>query len=698
MAVTVLQDNRAVPGGDVAKPWRERIKQAQQDRSRYEPNWQIARAFASGKHWLKWSRRQRRLVLPPVAHGRERYSVEEIAQYRAAAVGELSHDDNLPTLLFRHDDIASREYTKQANDALRYALDEEIRADDILLDLKFALVDLGTAAIRCHWDANAGPIAGHLPAGTDGQPVTDQTVLDHLEQNGAMPDGSLPQYVAVNDGLIRWEVGAPENLLVPAGIEYQRDFPWEIWVRPVPIRDLIDEYGPVAEGLQEEPLAALQMLGSRELGAFEDSTGDTEQPGKLTDHVLVYTCFERPTRRKPKGETVVLAGSKEMRPLSAPRDLPYCGPDGVYRSGIVYFHYTRVPGRFWGRGLIDQLKDPQRMIDRRRTQISETIDRGQPFVLVQKGNKPDLEGKTGTPVEIIEIESMAGGATPLFHQGMQPGPWMQAEVESLREDLTRASGIQSVTLGENPSNVGNYSQLALLRESDQIKRLPTIKRFQNGTVELIENTVHDIRTHWGHEKQVTVAGQPDDDGDAMLQTMIFEATKVPAFFKVMVPKGAAKPMTQGAKLQLIQDIATYSINAQQPLPVEWYVESYKAGEMQPLPEKPAEEQHDKALMENVLMIQGFPAVVAAYDDPAIHIPAHQELLIHADETGRTDVSQLVEQHIAEHQAAAQMSAPPQPSLPAVGPGSPQAPNSGPPMNAPAVQPVPPVPTLTPAQP
>lgn len=682
MAVAVIQGNRAVPADEITGKWRERITQGRHDRARYEPNWQMARAFAAGKHWLKWSRRERRLVLPKNPRMRERYSVEEIGQYRLTAVGELSHDDTLPQLLFRNDDIESEEFAKQANDALTYALNEEIGIDTLLIDLKFMLVDLGTAAVRCVWDPDAGTVAGHLPVGPDGKPVADETVLAQLEQTGQMPDGSLPRYKTVNEGRIRLEIGAPENLLVPAGVEYQRDFPWEIWMAPVPIQDLVDEYGKVAEGLKEESLSALQMLGARELADQADD--EAGQPGKLHDHVLKYICYERPTRKRPRGEMVVLAGSDELRPMGAPGELPYQGPDGTWRSGVTYFHYQRVPGRFWGRGLVEVLKDPQRIIDRRRTQITETIDRAQPIAFVTKGSV-DLEGKTGAPLEIVNVEE--GKPLPVFHPGTGPGPWMQADVESCRQDMARASGINAVTLGQESERATTYSELALRRETDQIKRMPILKRYQDGVTDVIENVVYDIRSYWGSSKQIALAG----DKDGMLQTAVFDATRLPTFYKVHVPKGAAKPLTQGAKLQLIDTVANYSTASQQPLPVQWYYESLKAGDLLPLPDETADDHTEKARVENLKLSRGEPVQVAYYDPPLQHIPEHRSLQIQAELAGRPDVAAAVERHIMEHLMMAQENAGPPPDRGAAGmfpqpttvPAAPVPPD-GPPVLGPAV--------------
>jgi hypothetical protein len=677
VAVAVVKDGRTESTDSIVEPWRKRIKAAQRDRSRFEPTWHAAIAFAAGKHWLKWSRKRRRLILPDLPKGRERYSVDEITQYRLTAVGELSHDDEIPELQFRQDDVESQQVAKQINEAVAYCLDEEVHANEILRDLKFKIVDLGTAAIRCRWDPTAGPVRTRVPLGPEGKPVLDEETLAALKANGQMPDGSLPKYRAMHEGRTVWELGTPFNLLVPPGIEFARDFPWEVWVRPVLIEKLIEEYGDLAEGLQEDPLAATHLLGVKELADMQgagDPESESGQPGQLDGHVLVYTCFERPTQAKPQGEKVVLAGSEELRPLASPGPFEYVGPDRTPHTGITYFHYVPVTGRFWGRGLIEGIKDANRMIDRRRTQIGETLDRGQTKVYVEEGSlSQDPEGQ---PMEVVELKP--GAPRPTIQPGVDPGAWMQAEVASLREDMDRASGIRAVTLGENPTNVGTYSQLQLLRESDQIKRIPIIENVQNGKARLIEDTVYDIRKYWGSAKQINIAGETE----GMLQAHTFDASKVPDFFKVSIAKGAAKVTSQAAQLQMVTDLAQYSINARQPLPPSWYFESLKAGKPLPIPEPPTDDQIEKASIENLKIARGEPVQVAYYDPGLVHVPEHRKLEIQAELSGRPDIGQAVEQHIQEHlqmeQAKAQQQAsqtppglptPPAPPAPPAGPAA-----------------------------
>jgi hypothetical protein len=106
---------------------------------------------------------------------------------------------------------------------------------------------------------------------------------------------------------------------------------------------------------------------------------------------------------------------------------------------------------------------------------------------------------------------------------------MQGDIEALREDLAHASGIAGPRRGENPPGVTTYAQLSLLNEADTAKREPIYLERKRAISQLVEDTVYDIRSYWGREKQIALAG--DDD---RLEAITFDATKTPTFFIVQI--------------------------------------------------------------------------------------------------------------------------------------------------------------------
>lgn len=633
---------------ELVRTWRERIQQARDDRARYEPGWLSSLAFAAGKQHLVWDRTERRLYLPELNDGEERYTADKITQYRTTAQGELTSDDDRPEVQFRRDDLRSEEYARQVNEALEYGWEVEFDADARLADVKRIMVDLGTAAVRCRWDQNAGPLRVDPQTGEpimfphrDGKPILDPDEAREyvLAQFQAGRGASLKP---LHEGRIVWEVLTPFNLLVPPGITDPQDFPWEIVVRPVPLDKVKAEYGAKAADLKEDSdIGVVFGLGTREFGDYAASQVDEDsgQAGKLRNHVWLFTGYQAPTKERPDGQKVVLASSA-LTLLETTNELPYRGPDMTPRSGISYFHWWRITGRFWGKSLIEGLKDPQRSINRRATQKNEIIDRGMPFAIEEEGAIIPRQGK---PLETVKVKP--GSAKPEFHGGIGAGDWMYRDLNELRQDMEEAAGIRSVSLGDNPASVTNFSQLALLRENDQIKLRPTVQGTRLGVKRIVEDTIYDMRAYWGPDKQVHLGGD-----EHILRSQLFDATKIPAFFLVKIAKGAPKPHSQAAQFQMIQDVARFSVESGQPLPTTWLAESLKSGQLQPLPETADADQRMKAQHENLLMTAGKPVPVAYYDPPLIHIPTHRSLQIQAELAGDMELWQMLEQHVQEHLA------------------------------------------------
>src|SRR5438034_672911 len=195
---------------------------------------------------------------------------------------------------------------------------------------------------------------------------------------------------------------------------------------------------------------------SRAVGLMAGGPTDA-RVNRLRDHVWLFDFYERPTKATPQGRVFTFA-SNELKLIDHQPRLPYVAPDGTYRSGIAYFHWWRVTGRFWSRSLVDVLRDAQRGINKRRTQINEVIDRNMPFVIVQTDSR--AKRKSGLVNEIVEVDPSE--RAPQVVSGAGPGAWMQADVEAMREDLAHASGINGPRRGENPQNVSTYSQLSLI--------------------------------------------------------------------------------------------------------------------------------------------------------------------------------------------------------------------------------------------
>ena len=663
----------------VAKPIRNRVKQARDYRAKqFESSWQLNLAFASGKHWVGWHEKTRSLrsiqELDPRYRGRELISEDVLNEYRTTALGELGSDNDRPELLLRRDDIASEDFQETLNKAVGYGWDHEWHGDDVLAQIDRYMIDLGTAAVRCRYDNTQGPVVADNIPHFNGKPV-----LDVAQATAMLGDGPNPAVTMrpLKEGRICWEPLSAFNILMPAGATHEDTTPWEAVIRPAYLPDVQERYGAAATDLHEDSDIATALGVSTTGASLAPATYAVTDAAtsRLRDHVWLIDYYERPSVRFASGRQFTFAGN-DMRLVDYVERLPYQAPDGTFRSGIAYFHWWRVTGRFFSRSLVDVLRQGQFGINKRRTQINEIIDKNMPYVIVQKDSL--AKRRAGQVNEIVEIEASERDPKPVA--GIGPGAWMQADVESLREGLVHASGINGPRRGENPQNVTTYSQLALINELDTAKREPIYLERKRSIGRLLEDTVYDIRTYWGPSKQLALAGEDDQ-----LEASVFDATRIPTFFIVQVGKGQAKPRSAAAELQKINDIWAAALNAQAVVSnpsgwVAWFKESIQAGEPLDLPSEGMEDPAEKAEYENHYMRDGVPMPIAYYDVHAAHLPRHRYAQDQAMFAQDVALWQLIENHCQLHIAAAQAQAQAQlEQMQAAQPGRPTPPPSpGPP--------------------
>jgi hypothetical protein len=648
-------DGTMTAGEQLARPIRKQIREARNHRRQFEPIWQSNMAFAAGQHWLVTTGRFARVLqhvrdVDPAYEGRELYSSDRITEFRMTALGELGGEDDRPELLLQRDDVASEDYQAEVNRAVGFGWDQEWEGDEALAMVDQLCVDLGTAAVRCRFDSSAGAPKEDAWPHVNGKPVFGEDAHDKVAQ--AVQSGQQVAMLPISEGRIRWEPLSAFNILVPPGVVHERYFPWEAVVRPMPLQAVKDEYGDVAADLEEDgDIASTLGVASTGNAGSEFAAIAQGRQTRLRGHVWLITFYERPTKKRPKGRVFHFAGS-ELKLLRVEQELPYVAPDGVtYRSGISYFHWWRVTGRFWSRALVEALKEGQRGLNRLGSYADEIIKKGLPYVLVPDGPQTQELKRSAIPFEIVPFTPGQGAPQPV--QGMGPGPWIQQRAEEIANDLERAAGIRAASLGENPANVDTYAALAKLSEADQVKRNRIRTERKAAICQLVEDSVYDIKTYWGTDKHMMLAG---DEGKIEAKT--FDATKIPTGYIVQPAKGTVKPRSQAAELQKVEDLWHAALNAgavamRPDVWLKWYADSLDAGEALDLPDSPGDVHAEKAERENHQLLSGEGPMpeVSEYDPIAVHVPIHRKAQIEAEQALDAGAWDRAAQHIQAHEDA-----------------------------------------------
>jgi hypothetical protein len=600
---------------ETLKRWLKRKREARDDRRAYEKQWMINQHFAAGIQWLKWSQRDHRVLeVQKDEHGRRLDTVDVLSQYRSTAIGKIANGGDLRSELLANygNDVTADMYAEQLNGAVRYAWEEECRGDRKALAVLRALVELGTAAIRCRYDRSKGSVIAREVPHRDGRPI-----LDENEQRSYVSErqmlGESANLRQLREGKICWEKLSAWNLLPPPGVEDPEDFPWELIVRPVPLDELKRLYGAKANGVKADKIEDMGMLAySRpRLGDGPSQTPAVAQ--NLERHALVYTGYDRVDE-----ETVVFTNDGHL--LDSDKNLPYQLPPWGPRSGITYFRWDILDGRFWGRAFLEPGIGPQKLRNKRLSQIDEIIDRGLPKVYGEEGSL--VRRPQGRPMEYVEL--VRGTPAPTIFAGVPVGAWMTTDVELQDQNIEKALGLRDIALGQSPAGVSAYSAMALMVEQDALKLDPIAQEFRLAIADVTRDTVEAMR-QWPSDKQLLIAG---DDNELDVQS--FNARQaIPPAYLVRPAKGGVLPRSQAAEVQKIADLFNAAVTsgavAQNPDAwMDWYKSSLDQGTAQDLPDQGSNQQLHKAALENVVIQQGQVPPVADYDDPNVHIPEHRQ--------------------------------------------------------------------------
>lgn len=650
--------------GAYMQVWRQRHANASRDRRRYEPIWQLCQSFIQNRQWVGWDYQERRIVDLPNADDRERVTVNVLTQYLWTIVGKLTADDFRPDVTFRRGDVDSQAYARQAQRALEFAWDEELDADEEILDAIVKMCTFGTAGLRVKPDPGYGKVVGEYPIGEDGAPMFGDDRHAYVAELAAR--GQQAELETFREGRLCLEGLSPFNLLPPPGIEKAKDFPWMLFERPVAL-DTLATYYPAAQALTEERIRAIDMIGVRESTSPEN--GPVDASGDLKGHVLLKTGYSMPTRQNPMGETFVWA---KDTPLHYEPKLPFV-VGGMGKIGWVPLHFHKVPGRFWAMGVVEPGLGPQRQRNRSRSQYIEMKDRaGLGRVYAHKGVITEVNKPKGGIFELVEV--LPGHELPKETAGVGPGPWIGDDLAMSKQDMDEVMGLREVSLGSAPAGVSAYSAFALLAEQDDRRVGPVLKQLRFEIAKLAKVVLNGMRTYWLPDKHIAVAGESE-----MHDVFVFNASKLPEDCYVQIGKGAPLPQSQAAEVQKIFDVFDRAIASGQVLPLDWLYESLSAGKAQPLPKREMQVQQRVAQFENMLIRMGQQVMPAPFDNDEIHAREHRQAQQEAQAVpGMEQYIMALEMHIQQHLQNAAMKAvqagPQQGSAPG---GTPQKPGGGP---------------------
>ena len=219
-----------------------------------------------------------------------------------------------------------------------------------------------------------------------------------------------------------------------------------------------------------------ELVGSASTRVFSSTYGTRGTLyGRLDRHTIVKTKEWAPTLDYPRGRCAVVATNV----LLYDGPLPISDDEGLAEYGGVAFHYRRVPGRFWSKGIVKDILSPQDRINGVDAQV--VLNRKtciNPQKLIPAGS--GITSWTGEPgLEVRWNPTQTMGHEPKIMPGVPLAPQIWNERVGMADAIKESSGSEDILKGKAPQGVRAGIALDMLEEKAASRHFHRDERMAN---------------------------------------------------------------------------------------------------------------------------------------------------------------------------------------------------------------------------
>jgi hypothetical protein len=351
------------------------------------------------------------------------------------------------------------------------------------------LVTYGTVFKKSYWDTTALMMA-KVPR-MEVQPILNPMTGEPMGQKEVPsidPESGQPLYDEIPLGDVNTAVVEPYRMSLDPLATDLHNARWvmESSIQPLDlVKELYDKEEPGYTGKAQELLQESNMPGSMQrFYQLKNSSGvkaptanvGSDGVDKLPENmVVVKEYYERPSMQFPKGRLIVVANGVTLYAADSPCEGPDLGDWHPYSE----CRWELVPGRFWGKGPLDDSVEIQKQInsiDAVIVLVRKTM--AIPQKLIPLGSGVQKGEWTGRPGQEIFFRPDASGVGPSVLPPVGVDEQVFQERAQRLEDLKQVSGAIDILKGDRPPGVNAASALNLLYEVGTGKLFPILDRWK----------------------------------------------------------------------------------------------------------------------------------------------------------------------------------------------------------------------------
>lgn len=408
---------------------RKDFEQRRERRRRFELQWRLNMSYVAGKQFTYISPNGEIAEAEKNYYWSERQVYNHLApilETRLAKLGRVRPKMSVTPTSADENDI----YAAKMSAAILNSAYQKLELDRLIGEATMWSETCGTAFYKIVWDSEKGKILG----------IDEKTNRNLCE--GEVSISVIPPFEIFPD-------------TVEAGdIEYCSSI---IHARAVSVDEVKDIWG--VDVTPEE--ITVMDIGLQDNGLFE--------PKPYADRrCMVIERYERPTKHRPNGRLIIVAGDKLLHLGELPSKI---GEDDCVGYPFVMQRAVTVAGCFWGVSIIERTIPVQQAYNAVKNRKHEFLNRIAMGVLAVEDGAVDIES--------IAEEGLPPGKVVVYRQGANPPIFMDSgrlpsefnyEEDRLMSEFISISGVSEIMRNSQvPSSVSSGVGLQLLIEQDDTR-------------------------------------------------------------------------------------------------------------------------------------------------------------------------------------------------------------------------------------
>lgn len=374
-------------------------------------------------------------------------------------------------------------------------------------------------------------------------------------------------------------------------------------------------------------------------------------PTKLANHELVMEYYERPSKKHPNGQLIIVAGNE----LLHYGELPYkIGEDGERDLPFVRQVCVERPGYFFGISIVERLIPLQRSYNAIMNRINEYLNRCVMGVLTYEDGSVDIEDIRENGIAPgSDIPYMKGAMPPKFMENGSLPTEFTTQLTKLENLFVVISGVSTFARDSAPP-VGANSGVAMeiVKEQDDTRLSLTAESIRLAVIKDGQQWIRLGKQYSKMPRMMKYVGKNNDvmvlewqASDLTTDDVILESENELSQTPAQRKQTVVDMLGQG----LFNDPDTGKISRHDKVKIFELLEmgNWESGD-------DLDELHvTRAQRENLYLEKGMAPAIFKYDDDDLHIQEHLRYVLTSEFEELTknspELANLMVSHIMQHE-------------------------------------------------